>query len=292
MVLNYNVPLPSHLCKTQIFLTINHVAKLQSIPRFFQLRKERIPFVLAALACLILGILTGLARLGWEISISNATPHHGAVMIGTFLGTLITLEKIIPLKNRLLFLLPAFSVTSALMFLLDYVRAGHLSLIVASIGLSVVSLLYLARHGGMNYTIMLAGSLCWLAGNIRLAMTNSYPLSVPWWTAFVLFIILSERIDLMKFLPLSENDRRPLYLLVILYLASCLLSFHGIGAIVAGIAIAGISIWLLRFDVIAISLRKTGIIRFNAIALLVGYFNLMLTALFMLTHSLSGLLSR
>jgi hypothetical protein len=51
-----------------------------------------------AFFCLLTGLWSGLTRLGWELTALPSTLHHGAIMVGGFIGTLIRLEKIIPLR--------------------------------------------------------------------------------------------------------------------------------------------------------------------------------------------------
>ena len=70
------------------------------------IRKERIPFIILAFASLLLGLTAGLSRIGWNFVIPNTVPHHGAIMIGGFLGTLSSLEKVSRLKCRWLGLSP------------------------------------------------------------------------------------------------------------------------------------------------------------------------------------------
>ena len=126
---------------------------------------------------------------------------------------------------------------------------------------------------------MLAGGVCWLIGNIVLISDNFYPLAFPWWLGFVVFIITSERLELMKFLPVSRAAKASLIALLALYVAGLAMSFHGNGSVVSGTALAGIPVWLMRFDIVAISIKKNGLTRFVAIALLCGYVSMLMTGL-------------
>ncbi len=85
----------------------------------------RLPFILFAILCLLTGLWTGLSRIGWDIYISPASAHHGAIMVGGFLGTLIALEKIIPLKKRALFAIPLISAFSVVLFILNEPLLRH-----------------------------------------------------------------------------------------------------------------------------------------------------------------------
>jgi hypothetical protein len=230
---------------------------------------------------LTVGLIAGLIRIGWDFSISNAVPHHGAIMIGGFLGTLISLEKIIPLKKAYFYIIPLTSALAVLMFVLGEARPGFILLLIASVGLTFVFLIYFMRNPGAIYGMMFAGAIAWVIGNAMLMKTNFYPAAVPWWMAFALLVILSERVELMKFLPVSKTAKLIFYSLLALFVAGCVLSFHGPGRLIASISIAAIAIWLLRCDVVAVSIRKNGLTKFVATTLLAGYFFLLLTGLLM-----------
>ena len=246
------------------------------------IKKNRIPFILLAFICLIVGLGAGLTRMGWQSLIPNTAPHHGAIMIGGFLGTLISLEKIIPLKRKFLFIIPALSALSIVCFVTNFVVYGYICLLAASTGLSIVFLLYLLKEKNATYLLMFAGAQCWLIGNIKLLTTLFYPAAIPWWMAFALLVITSERLELMKFLPVTRTNKIVFYVAVSTFLIGCGISFHGPGSIVAGAALIVISIWLLRYDLVGITIKKRGLTRYVGWTLMSGYFALMMTGLFLL----------
>lgn len=242
----------------------------------------RLPFVFTAMVCLLLGLWSGLNRIGWDLALISLSAHHGAIMVGGFLGTLISLEKIIPLKKKLLFVVPVLSAASVLFFILHHPVASFVLLVLAAVGLCGVFLYYLLRERNLIYLLMLAGAACWLTGNVLLVTRKFYPLSFPWWLAFTLLVITSERLELMKFLPVKNTAKRLLLLFLGVYIAGLLLSFHAAGHRLGGVALIATSIWLMRYDVIGIAIRKEALPRFSAVALLAGYVALMLTGIFLL----------
>lgn len=248
-------------------------------------KKERIPIVLFAMFCLLSGLWSGLNRIGWNIAILPITAHHGAIMVGGFLGTLIALEKIIPLKKKSLLIIPVLNAFSVVLFFVNQPRIAVSMLIASSIALSLVFLYYFRKQHTVIYILMLAGALCWLTGNVLLLTKFFYPLAFPWWTAFVLFIITAERLELMKFLPVTPVERKLLLALLVTFIIGVLFSFHGVGNFISGLALITISLWLLRYDLIAINLKKQSLPRFVAIALLCGYIALLLTGIFFFTLS-------
>lgn len=229
---------------------------------------------------LVFGLWTGLNRIGWNWGLPQLTMHHGAVMVGGFLGTLISLEKIIPLRKKLLFLIPGCSALSVGVFFFGNPLLSFSLLVMAATGLVIVFLYYLIRERNGIYLLMAAGSVCWLTGNVLLITRNLYPLAFPWWLGFALLLITSERLELMKFLPVRKDAKRVLMLMLALYLAGVLLSFHGIGRQVSGVSLVGVAVWLLRHDIIQVSVSRKGLPGFVAVALLCGYIAMLFTGLF------------
>ena len=242
----------------------------------------RLPFIFLAMLSIVVGLWAGLNRIGWIIYALPAIAHHGAIMVGGFLGTLISLEKIIPLKKKTLYVVPLLSGGSAMFFLLQKDVVAFALLITASAGLCFVFLYYLVKQKHFIYLLMFAGSVCWLSGNIVLMSQRFYPAAFPWWAAFVLFIISAERLELMNFLPVSTKQKIILSILLFLFPLGIILSFHGYGNILCGVSFIGIAVWLLRFDLIGITLKKSGLPKYVAVALTGGYVALLLTGLLLI----------
>lgn len=241
---------------------------------------SRLPFLLLAFLSLLLGLWSGLKRMGWDLGMLSVSLHHGAIMVGGFLGTLISLEKIIPLKKKIFFIIPLLSASSVGLFFLGRPRPSFGLLVLAAAGLSAVFVYYLVREKNLIYLLMAAGSLCWLTGNLLLITENFYPLAFPWWLGFALLIITAERLELMKFLPVTRSVKLLLVLLLALYIGGVMISFHGSGHQVSGAALIAIALWLMRNDIIMIAIRKQGLPKFVAIALLSGYIAMLLTGIF------------
>lgn len=55
-----------------------------------------------ALLSMLIGVYAGWLRLGWDFVIFEpaAAAQHGALMVGSFLGTLIAAERVSVLKNK------------------------------------------------------------------------------------------------------------------------------------------------------------------------------------------------
>jgi hypothetical protein len=103
------------------------------------MRITRLPFLLLAMLSLITGLLGGLHRIGWTLPLNGVSPNHGAIMVGGFLGTLIILEKIIPLKRKVLYAVPIVSGASVILFFIGQPIYAMAGLVLASGGLQVAA---------------------------------------------------------------------------------------------------------------------------------------------------------
>lgn len=243
-----------------------------------------LPFlIVSALANLLLGMLGGLGRMGWSHSLSEAIVHHGACMVGGFLGSLIALEKIVPLKKPVFFIGPFMSAASILCFIAGSAHVALILLCLSSVVLCLVYGLYLVRNYSLYLAIALAGALCWVVGNFLLFSKLFYPMAFPWWMAFVLLTVCSERLELSRFLPVSSFAKKVFIFLLILFVAGITLPFHLGGNFVSGLALVIIALWLMRYDVISITLKKQGLQAFTARALLGGYVALVLAGIFLIS---------
>jgi hypothetical protein len=246
-------------------------------------RQYRFFFLLLAFANLMVGMLAGLGRLGWSVPVPEAYAHHGAIMVGGFLGSLIALEKVIPLKKPLFFIGPLLSAASIVVFIAGYFHAAVIMLIGAGVVFMLVYSLYLRQQYTSYLVVAFVGAACWTVGNVLLLWKKFYPMAFPWWMAFLLFTIVSERLELAKFLPVTQQAKRLLLALLAFFVVGILMPFHSAGTYVSGMALVCISLWLLRYDVIRITLQKQGLVRFTATALLIGYFCLLLQGIFLMT---------
>lgn len=91
-----------------------------------------LPLVLISM---LLGIWTGVTRIGWyQIALPEITGEHGAVIVGSFLGTLIILERTVTQKKKWLYLMPALSGMSIFFFIAGLPMVAYTFLTIASLG--------------------------------------------------------------------------------------------------------------------------------------------------------------
>ena len=231
----------------------------------------RLPFIILAMANLLAGMWAGLIRIGWSFPLAPLAVHHGAIMVGGFLTTLIALEKAIPLKRNFVLVVPLMSALSLMMAIPGYFQPGLFFLLAGSVGLFLILAYYLYLYSrDLSAALMLMGAACLVIGNGMLIQKQFYPSAFPWWMGFLLLTITAERLELSKFLPVSASSKLFLLGFLVFFLLGVFLPFHGTGKYLSGLALPAIAIWMLKHDVIRIGLRKEGLTRFSSVALMMA----------------------
>ena len=247
------------------------------------LPNKKIFFVLPlVLVSLILGMLAGLFRLGWSIPMGPVAGEHGALMVGSFLGTLICLERIVALKKKWLYTIPVLSGSSFIFFLLGKQVIAMSLLTIGSLGLVYIYFDLIIRFKEYYYYVMLLGALTWAMGNLLIIQKSFYPAAAPWWIAFILLTVFGERLELSKFLPQSKTKRASMIAAISIFIIGIILPYHDTGKIITGVGMVLMAVWLLNYDIARKSSKTTGIHKFTGMLLLAGYFWLAVSGLFMI----------
>lgn len=238
----------------------------------------RILVILTVAVALLGGLSSGLARLGWEIDTMNRNwiLIHGPLMISGFLGTLICLERAVALDSRYRWSM-AVPITNglgtlALLFWGD-ADGAKLLLTVGSLGLVFLFGIMLRLHPTQDIFIMALGSLCWLAGNrLWLAGMLVYEV-VHLWTAFLILTIVGERLELSRVRRLSDQSVNFLVFSILVYSAGVSLSIFDLDMSIRLLGVGAVLMagWLLQYDIARYTVRQTGLPRYIASCLLLGY---------------------
>lgn len=233
-----------------------------------------------AIFSLLIGIYVGLLRIGWQLPIWHGMPisHHGVIMVGSFLGSLISLERVVTLKSKLPLLIPTIMLASMPILLLQNSNLAFQMLILGSLGYAIISIQIAIKYKLAGDFLILSGAFFQLIANIVLYQTNSYPLAFAGWMLFLTFTIVGERLNLTRFLPVTKRDKIELYVwLGLLVLSS---GFYHFGlAILVGLSFIGIAQWLVRNDIALINIKKNGQFKFLGYALLGAYLWLFLSGI-------------
>lgn len=238
----------------------------------------RIIMLLTLLVALLGGMGSGLARLGVHINQQSLDwiHVHGPLMICGFLGTLICLERAVALavRYRWSMIIPVVNTVGTVMLLFapdDRLPRGFLTL--GSLGLLLLFGVMLWLHPSRDVAIMAAGTLCWVFGNAL--WFSGYPIYqvVHLWTAFLILTIIGERLELSRVQRLTRTSVRLLVAAVAVYLAGVLITVFNLdlGVPLLGLGAILMALWLLRYDVARRTIRQSGVPRYIAACLLLGY---------------------
>jgi len=237
----------------------------------------RLPVAASGILILLAAMWGGLLRVGWpwpQIG-SGATQYHGALMIGGFLGTLLSLERAVALGRRWTYGGPVASALGGLSLLAGLpLWIGQALLLLSSAILTAVFIWLMIRQTTLFIATMGMGAVAWTVGNALWLAGWPIPFLVPWWIAFLVLTIFGERLELSRFVPKLRGRHAGFAVAVGLYGLGVVLSsvWLGLGWVVSGAGLIAMSIWLLIHDLARQTIRQNGLPRFAAACLLSGYF--------------------
>jgi hypothetical protein len=236
----------------------------------------RVPIVLGVVLALFAALWAALVRVGWTLP---ALPvpiagQHGALMTSAFLGTLISLERAVALRQKWAYAAPLFSALGGLALLLDLPpEVGRGLITLGALGLvAIFGFIYRLRPTTDVLTMAL-GSVMWLIGSVIWLSGESIYRAVPWWAGFLILTICGERLELSRVLMLKQSQRTMFKIAVGVFSIGLLSSLFSLdlGLRVGGIGLILLGIWLLRFDIARHTIKKSGLTRYIAACLLPGY---------------------
>ena len=244
------------------------MAKLDRLPRFLLL--------VASVACLTLGLLAGIQRLGWQWGFVEPAlaVSHGPLMICGFLGTLISLERAVALGLWQGYAAPLLTAAGTVGLI-----AGTLirpSLFVIALGSLVLVFLFIAvllRQFAFHTVVMSLGAGAWLAGNAMWFVGAGIPQIAPWWIGFLVLTIAGERLELNRLLAPSRYSKLASAAAISLLATGLVCGWFlpTPGRRIVGFGMLALAAWLARFDVARFTVWRPGLPRFVALCLFAGY---------------------
>jgi hypothetical protein len=233
----------------------------------------------AAVLSMTAGLWVGWIRLGWRWPVIQASlpAFHGPLMVGGFLGTLISLERAVAVKKWWAYLAPVLCAFSGFAMILGtpavHPTLASVFLTLGSAGLLVVYFYIVRLQRTWSNLVMTIGALCWLVGNLLwLAGTPIYRL-VLWWASFLILTIGAERLELGRLVRLTQRQEMWFLsgtALLIIGLTASLVWFQT-GTRLVGISLIWLAFWLWQHDLARRTIRTSGLPRFAAACLLSGY---------------------
>lgn len=240
-----------------------------------------------AVLLLLAGLWAGLMRIGWPLpTLTPKLPaQHGPLMVTGFLGTLISLERAIALSHlrdgqRRYYLVPLLAGLGGLTLFFDWPPAfGRGLSTAAALGLTLFFIQICLHQLNFSHALMGTGAAMWLVGNgLWLA---GWPLAhvVLWWAGFLVLTITGERLELARVLRHSTAVQALFVGANVLFGAGLLLSLFAFdaGVRLAGVGLVLMGLWLVAYDITRYTIWQTGLTRFIAACLWLGYLWLILS---------------
>lgn len=238
------------------------------------------PFFVSAGVILLVALWAGLIRLGWSWPPIQAAwaVNHGPLMLGGFLGTLISLERAAALAmfthKRWPYLAPLCAGLGGIALVLGFPPlVGRGLLLSGSLGLCAIFWAIVRLHPDPAYRIMGLGAGLWLGGNGLWLLGTPVAQVTPWWIGFLVLTIAAERLELARILATRREARWAFLGSVGVYCAALglmLIAFTW-GVRLAGVGLALLAAWLFIYDIARKTVRQTGLPRFAALCMLSGY---------------------
>ena len=250
------------------------LTKMAAAPTRQWRRLRFIPLGFAA-AALLSGLWAGLVRLG--LTLPGGTPalaeFHGALMIGGFLGTLISLERAVALGQWWAYSAPALGAVAALFLLAGMPWLAAAAFLLAGVALTFNSMVVVARQPALFTVVLSVAATYWAVGTIVWMIGRSPAEVTGWWLGFLVLTVAAERLELSRLLlppRLSQVTFAVAVSLIVIGAARG--EFNGGGAPFSGVGLLASTLWLLRHDVARRTIRQSGQTRFSAACMLAGYF--------------------
>jgi hypothetical protein len=241
-----------------------------------------VPILLVVVGAMIVGLLSGLARIGYSMPavVMERAALHGPILAAGVLGTLIALERAVAISalssHRLT---PAYvaPVAGGLGTLLLVVAGANVPaqalLVLGAGGLLAINLEMIRRQPSLEVAVMAIGAAFLLIGDAAWLAGRPIPLLVHWWVAFLVLTVVGERLELARVRRSGRGAMVAFGIAVVAYVvAQALIALDAaLGIRLSGIAMLALAAWLLRFDIAWLTIRRPGLPRFVASCLLAGY---------------------
>lgn len=249
----------------------------------------RLPLVAAGMISLVIATLAGLARVGIEMPVTHASVH-GPLMISSFLGTVIALERAVALGLRWGYAVPALAALAAIVLWLwpDASVLPAQAVPQAWSGPGIAGALQLASGAGLSFVcwrlhvrqpathsrVLLAAAICWPAGTAIWLATGDPGRATVAWIVFLVLTIAAERLELSRFMPARARALAGFFVGTGLCLGAVFASTFApeVGQIALGGGAFALALWLVRHDIARRTARLPALAGFIGRSLLAGYF--------------------
>ncbi len=234
----------------------------------------------AAVLGLLAGLWAGLLRLGLTLPaiLPTGAAQHGPLMVSGFLGTLIALERAVALgalsSRRWPYAAPVLSGIGGLIVLMGISpELGRGLLLLAALTLTAVCVSMARMQPELHTRLLAVAAGAWAVGNLVWLLGGSIHSASTWWVGFLVLTVAAERLELGRVLRHTAAVKRLFVAAVIVFGVGTLLTLVWLegGVRLAGLGLALIGSWLVRYDLARHTIRARGLTRYVAACLLIGH---------------------
>jgi hypothetical protein len=239
-------------------------------------RPGRFALLALAGAALLAGLVGALFLVGTPLptEAGRLAAGHGILMTLGFLGTLIALERAVALGRAWGYAAPiATGVGGIALVAGASVTTAAVALAIGGALLVVIYVAFSRRHSSFHGAVEATGAGAWVVAAALVAAGQPTALVTPWLAAFLVLTVMGERLELSAIMRPSARARAAFVVAVEVYVAGVTLTLilPEVGARLAGVGLLGIAAWAVRYDLARRTIRATGVTRFIAACLLLGY---------------------
>ncbi|MFB6357300.1 MAG: hypothetical protein ABEJ65_12405 [bacterium] len=230
----------------------------------------------SGLLLLFSGLYGGLVRIGlFSIHVFDSVfLHHGAIMVGGFLGTLIGFERAVALEINWPYLTPISCVLGSFWIVGGFEPFWGSVLITIGSMIMVAIFAYITWKQPTDHAFLLTvGAICWVVGNGFWLYGWRIQELVYWWMGFLILTIVAERLELNRLMTI-EGLKRWTYMLAFFgFPAGLLVRIWDVpvGMIIAGGSLISMAVWLLTFDVARRTIWQKGEQAYSGWGMFIGY---------------------
>ena len=240
----------------------------------------RILFAALVASSLIAGLAGGLLRAGVGLPqalpgawVSQAVAAHAFLMICSFMGTVIGIERAVAVKKLLAFAAPLASGLAGLLMLAGQADAARWLAAAAALAFVAVNVLVVTRQRAAHTVLLLVAAAAWFSGDLLFAAGAAPAAVIPWWFSFLVLTISAERLEMTRLMRRRKGAAVALYAILgalLLGSAACTMSPMW-GGVLFGLSLVCLAAWLLAFDIARKTVFARGLSRYMAVCLLLGY---------------------
>ena len=195
-------------------------------------------------------------------------------MVSGLLGTVIALERAVALREKWAYVGPFLSALGAIALIIDgFSNLGPILITLGSLAFLIVSLVMVYRVPAFYTGTLAMGAAAWLIGNAL--WLNGWAISevVYWWVGFLVLTIVGERLELSRVARPGRIGHLLFAIALGITISGLILSvaYYVPGVRLAGLGFLALALWLFIFDIARRTVRLSGLTRFIAVNLLLGY---------------------